>query len=216
MIEYTKEMYDYYYKRQWKHTDLVKSIGLKLINIPEFIDRYSNISGLSEFDRILTVHDLDKLQHVNVNDFKTNKKFIHGFIHLCEQYRRKRLNLDEYVLDDDIKELCHYGTVLHVLCNTHHPEYWDPTINKTSDDRFNIINVENRDEPSIRKILAYKMPEISLCEMVCDWCAVSIERNDSLIKWAINNINRRWMFNNYQVKFIYDIVKMCEEIKNEL
>ena len=52
-----------------------------------------------------------------------------------------------------------------------------------------------------------KMSNIAIYEMCCDWCAVAKELYNSPITWADKTVNKRWMFSEYQVDMIYDVLK---------
>jgi hypothetical protein len=42
--------------------------------------------------------------------------------------------------------------------------------------------------------------------MVADWCAMSEELGGHPAKWAADNINIRWKFNEHQIALIYFII----------
>jgi hypothetical protein len=72
---------------------------------------------------------------------------------------------------------------IHYENNTHHPEYWD----KSS-------------TPDVRG----KMPLDAIQEMVCDWCAMSKVFHNSPYDWADDHIGTYWLFDDKQIKCIYD------------
>ena len=50
------------------------------------------------------------------------------------------------------------------------------------------------------------MTHIDIAEMICDWMAISQERNTDIFKWAKDNINIRWKFTNKQEKLIHELI----------
>lgn len=104
-------------------------------------------------------------------------------------------------LSDIQKKEINKATEYHVKHNRHHPEFHD-----TSDEPT--INPLNRDKP-LRLVDGTAMTDIDIAEMCCDWAAMSQELNQgNYKKWADNNVNKRWKFNENQVKLIYDILKI--------
>ena len=47
-----------------------------------------------------------------------------------------------------------------------------------------------------------------IIEMCADWCAMSEELNDDVLKWAENNIGEKWNFNKDQKELIYEILEV--------
>lgn len=89
----------------------------------------------------------------------------------------------------------------HIKQEPHHPEYWDDTV------------VENpnfgKESPDVAAIVdATGMTVPAICEMVCDWVAMSIELNSSPIDWAHDQIGDRWSFTGEQVELIFVILHM--------
>jgi hypothetical protein len=71
----------------------------------------------------------------------------------------------------------------HYTTNAHHPEHWD-----------------DNGIPDVRG----KMPLDAIQEMVCDWCAMSSVFHNSPYDWADEHIGSRWLFDNKQIKCIYN------------
>lgn len=56
----------------------------------------------------------------------------------------------------------------------------------------------------------YQMDDLSIAEMVCDWCSISVIRGNnakSPLIWAKKTINRKWFFTKEQEDLIYDLLK---------
>lgn len=86
-------------------------------------------------------------------------------------------------------------TLSHIKNASHHPEYWTNT-DLTGFTRSNCC-------PN-GPIDATQMPQECLCELVCDWCSMSKEFNNSPIDW-FNSVNgSRWIFTSEQQQFILD------------
>lgn len=126
------------------------------------------------------------------------------YVHLTWKYKCKGEGKD-YEMDEDMESRCRDMTHKHCKENKHHPEYWDTTLNT------NPISSEDRDKPSGIVVSAVKMDRPSIIEMVCDWCAVSKERNPANKfgpkEWADANIGKRWSFTKQQEEFIYEILE---------
>jgi hypothetical protein len=82
-----------------------------------------------------------------------------------------------------IKELIKKATKHHITTNSHHPEFY----NKPSD-----------------------MNNIDIAEMIADWAAMSQELDNSLKKWADDNVGSKWKFTEEQTKLIYDLVELLK------
>ena len=89
------------------------------------------------------------------------------------------------------------ATLYHVTNNKHHPEYWTTTS----------LEEHTREKP-VNNIVAYKMPDKYILEMVCDWCAISEELKTDPNKWADDNIGKRWLFTDHQKELIYKALEL--------
>ncbi len=107
---------------------------------------------------------------------------------------------EKYNLPKNIRDQVQEATFHHVKNNPHHPEFWDE---KTT---IESINNEDRDKPPKQIVDATSMPLTYVAVMVADWLAVSDERKTDPYQWAEMNINKRWKFNEDQVKLIYDLL----------
>jgi hypothetical protein len=176
------EMESYYFERTKKHISLVQKYCDKIIkSFPEF-------------------YLLEKRKEVHDNS-KFLEPELTPYVFITWKYKCK--DSGEIFPDwapKDIDKLMNEATIHHILYNDHHPDYWE----KRKDVQF--INNDNRDKPA-DLIDATLMPDISIAEMVADWCAVSDERKSSPKDWADKNINIRWKFNKEQEKLIYNIIK---------
>jgi hypothetical protein len=104
------------------------------------------------------------------------------YIWLTEYHRCKNLGLP-FVYPEGMKEKVDVATLHHIKTNKHHPESW--------------LNINN-------------MPNYYLAEMVCDWCAMSQEKGNSLKGWADSKVGSKWKFNPEQTKFIYKMIEVLE------
>ena len=171
-------------KRTNKHIDLVKKYCKKI---------YDYDKKFYELLEICENHDASK--------FKEPEKT--PYILITWKYKCINDNEPFSCSKKEEKEM-NDATEYHIKNNSHHPEYY-------SEQKENLINKNNRDEKPKNIIDATKMPDISIAEMVADWCAVSEERNSSPEIWAKNNINKRWKFTKEQENLIYNLIKNIYE-----
>jgi hypothetical protein len=116
-------------------------------------------------------------------------------------YKCKREGV-EFNLPDDIKQKLHEATFHHIKNHKHHPEFWDDNATIQS------LNKDDRDRPSAGKIVdGTKMPLTYVATMVADWFAMSEELGGHPAKWAADNINVRWKFDNEQIKLINYLIE---------
>lgn len=93
----------------------------------------------------------------------------------------------------DEEKLLDIATLVHITNAPHHVEYW------TSTD----LTGFTRANPNPSGIIdASEMPEESLEEMVCDWCAVSKEKGNTPFEWFRKVNGVRWLFTPEQQSFI--------------
>lgn len=119
------------------------------------------------------------------------------YIEITWDYKCKSDNVPNN-LPENIKETMYNASNHHVKNNKHHPEYWS--------DQNEVINKVNRDQPLEEIIDSVKMPDESILEMVCDWCAMSEEKGNSPKEWADKNVGIRWKFTPEQTKLIYETI----------
>lgn len=173
----TPEMRNWFNKRTKYHIDLVRKYCERIRKLKK---RYNGI--LERGKR----HDNSKF---------INPEYI-PYIYISWQYKCKDDKVDFQIpkfLNDQMNE----ATEHHVKNNPHHPEYYC--------DDVETINREDRDKPN-KLIDCTKMPTLSICEMVADWCAMSEEKGGNPKDWADKNVGIRWKFNNNQIKLIYDLI----------
>jgi hypothetical protein len=147
------------------------------------------IPGLpSEWD--LSLHDKDKFE----------EPLFTPYVFISWKYHDPSFSIPV-----GIQERCNAATLLHVTSNPHHPEFWDKENAK--------INDKDRDKPTGTLIDATEMLSQYLVEMVCDWSAVSWEREKkSPREWAKKNIGIRWSFTQMQERKIYMLISILELI----
>jgi hypothetical protein len=185
MIKITPEMVDHFKGRTNLHINLVKKYANKLM---PFLEK-NNISWISEFKNNINRHDNTKLQNLV------------PYVLITWEYYCKRKGIP-FEITNKYRKRMHNATMQHCMHDKHHPEYWDPNFSSK------MINFNNGDEPTNTIINATKMNAVSLAEMVCDWCAVSEEKNTCPYEWLDKNLNTRWYFNNGQIKFVKQILKI--------
>ena len=177
----TPEMENWFTSRTESHIKLVQKYCKKLYQFDS--RKFNSIIERSN------IHDLSK--------FREPERSPYILTTWCYKFPEFKLELDETT-----KKLMHLATEHHVKFNSHHPEF-----HSVWSEYDNLINPDNRDSNTIPKIInAFAMPDINIGEMVCDWCAVSEERNTNPIDWADSNISKRWLFSNRQVELIYYLI----------
>lgn len=150
-----------------------------------------SIPAFEGLDKIAANHDANKFH---------DRCFI-PYVFLTWKYKQDRDGIPyEIPKEIDVTSATEY----HVKTNAHHPEYWS---NQT-----NTINKKDRDKPN-KLIDATQMSEMSIAEMVADWCAMSRELNDNPHNWAEKNINVRWKFTEAQVNLIYKLLSLLWRTK---
>ncbi len=176
----TQEMIDHALKRTTEH---IKYVGDYLT------------SAITVYPQLITKLLQRKLLH---DASKALYPEYDAYIYINWKYHCRQHDIP-FNVSDDIKNMMDTATFHHIKNNKHHPEYWD------NDIIHNPVNKQNRYEPSNMIINGKLMPNISIIEMVCDWCAVSKEvATNSPFDWADKNVNVKWSFNEPQIKLIYD------------
>jgi len=174
-----EEMKEYFEIRTDTHIERVQ----------KYADRVSK--HFNEFKELSDIVD-------NHDDSKWKEPEYTPYLYITWSYKCKREGV-EFDVPESIKDKMHRATTHHVLNNKHHPEYWcglDDVISKTDRDSTH------------KQIDGTQMPDIYIAEMVCDWSAMAEEYGEKSgpYKWADDNINKRWIFNDRQVSLIYDIM----------
>lgn len=183
----TKEMLNHFIERTNNHINLVKEI-------------YFNSSHHLHFRNEL---DDEKIQMIderieNHDNTKFSKELMYYYILITWRYRCIRDGV-EFIVPEQIEKEMTNITEIHCKTEAHHPEYW-------SNESF-IINPLDRDKP-LKCIDVTSMPYSAIIQMVCDWCAVSVERNSNPRDWFKTNLNIRWHFSDSQVNFINDCINI--------
>lgn len=178
----TEEMLAYFEKRTKNHIHLVNFFAKE-------IKKRKPTWGIREFKE----HDSNK--------FTEPLKI--PYVFLTWKYHEP-----SYKFPAGVKEMVDSASLLHVLTNQHHPEFWDKENAK--------INEKDRDKPSDKVVDATTMVSLRVVEMVCDWAAVGWERDgESPRGWAKKNVNVRWKFTKQQEALIYRLIDVIEEIISE-
>jgi hypothetical protein len=111
--------------------------------------------------------------------------------------------IDTIVKDPEkVNQLIGDATYKHIVTRSHHPEFWDRSLN-VNDAGF------DRAAPKTN-IDARSMSGDSLIEYVCDCMAMSVQLQKdprAVFKWFDDNIGttegKRWIMTNNQLRFIY-------------
>lgn len=117
------------------------------------------------------------------------------YIYLTWKYKCKDDGVDFDITNN--KGMIDKATKYHVFNNRHHPEFHSQGIDE-----------KNKDVLSKKIIDATLMEDIDIMEMVCDWCAMSEERDNSPYDWAEKTINKKWKFTKEQEKLIYRCIDL--------
>ena len=178
------DKYDYFLKRTAEHIARVKNNAMYLAK--NIIDTDPKIS--SGLVMQVQFHDQSKFQEPE----KT------PYIEITDYYRHVKEGRD-YEFNDKLNDDMNAATIHHINSNKHHPEYW------CVEDCSDSINRSNRDAIPDKKVDGTNMDLVSIAEMCCDWCSMSQElgNSNSAHDWADKNVNKRWLFSEYQVTQIY-------------
>lgn len=185
----TPEMENHFIARTKTHIDYVNEYGLKLLKYFPLND-----SRKFKFLDILTNHDKSKYSEPE----RSLYVLISWKYHL-EEDEFKKLNLPDWLLEEMSKI-----SEIHVKNNKHHPEAWDSSLIS------GFVDEKDRDERE-KIIDGTQMPDLYIAEMICDWCSVSKELNNSPKDWADKNINKKWKFTPKQVELIYKLIDILWE-----
>ena len=170
------KMKDWFYIRTNKHIELLKKQAQKILKSDIVKDRKKFISRID-------VHDKSKFEPPELEPY----------LYITWKYKCERDNIP-FSVPKNIEEMMHEATEHHVKNNPHHPEFW-------STQKGSFINTNDRDKPSVL-VDASKMDDEAIIEMVCDWKAVSEEKQSNIRDWAKMNIGIRWDFTDKQIKLI--------------
>ncbi len=190
MDKMTKPMVDFYYKRTREHIDRVQKYISKI--------RGMNFKGVDPV--LLTyekMHDLGKYHEPELTPY----------VYLTWRYKTAKDPLP-YIPSDDVAKEIDKATFHHVTTHKHHPEYWDKSATQE------MINSDNRDEPSDVMVNATSMPLTYIASMMADWLSMSEEKNTNVNDWIKKNVNIRWKFTPEQVALINEIAKKVKVDKN--
>lgn len=176
--EATKEMRDWFKERTNRHIQLVQKYCKKLS------DNDSEFHGLIERGK---VHDQSKFEDPEMEPY----------VFISWQYKCKD-DGKEFEVPEKIKNEMNAATNHHVVSNRHHPEFFNSK-------KVDLINREDRDKPPKEMVDATGMEDLDIGEMVCDWLAMSEEKETSPKDWADKNVNKRWKFADEQKDLIVPV-----------
>lgn len=186
-LDYTKEMEDWFEERTKRHIALVQKYCKKIFDLDPV--KYKDLIERGK------EHDQSKFESLEREPY-----IFVGWDYKCKDDGIK------FDVPKDIKEKMSKATEHHVKTNEHHPEFWDP--NK---DKRETINREDRDKKPKEIVDATKMDDISIAEMVADWCGMSEEKGNTPKEWANKNIEVRWNFTPSQRILIYRLINRAWE-----
>lgn len=150
-------------------------------------------------DEEISVDYLNRLQlHINlVNYFgnKLGKSFLNHdkskITMLLPAYRIFRKDKEERTKEEN--DALDMATLIHITGASHHPEYWTDT---------NMSGFTRESFCPNGVIDTTEMPEEAIDEMLCDWCSMSVEFENSPFDW-FNKVNgTRWLFTQEQQQYI--------------
>jgi hypothetical protein len=127
------------------------------------------------------IHDQSKFKDPEVGPYV----FVDHSYHMKDQGKK-------FDPPTDIKKQMKQATFHHIKTNKHHPEFWQDQL------------VDSYDSDKI--VDATDMPLTYIASMIADWLAMSAEKHTCPYEWAKDNINKRWHFNENQIKLIYDLL----------
>jgi hypothetical protein len=108
--------------------------------------------------------------------------------HKCKDEGIK-FDYPEGVEDDVFRATTH-----HIISNPHHPEYHDSDA------------IGHEKDTVDRPVEAFKMSNMDIAEMVCDWAAMSREQGSGLKDWFDQNLDVRWKFGKDQIELINSLI----------
>jgi hypothetical protein len=118
----------------------------------------------------------------------------------CEKYG------ELYIANEELLSKIPIATEYHVRNNKHHAESW-------SNQAGQLISSKDRDDVNVM-VDGRLMPDVYICEMVCDWCAVGEEMGNSARSWADMKVGSRWLFTEEQVALIYTLIEALEGVSD--
>lgn len=176
-------MEDWFKHRTETHIRLVRKYLQKIIDL-----NFENIDN--------EVLEKEKISH-------DAKKWVYPeyvpYVHLTWKYHTALYGI-KYEMPIPMKPLTTEATWHHVKKHEHHPEFWDDNAS------MQVINSQNRDEPSGQIVDATKMPMTYIAAMLADWLAMGEEKDSKVEDWIKKNVNIRWKFTQEQVNFMHEIL----------
>ena len=108
--------------------------------------------------------------------------------------------LDEKERTPEQNKQLRFVTILHNTQSSHHPENWG---------NLNIMEIIHSKTPFNQiSVNCENMDQISICEMLCDWCANGYNTEETLLNWLHENNIGRWIFTKEQEEFIVKTIDM--------
>jgi len=177
------EKIKHFHLRTARHNQLVRNNMLDLFTLG-LVDKYALDQEVLFLE--LREHDATKFKDPQYK----------AYIEISWSYYQQ-LDLGKaYPLDQVFQS---NATIHHIISEKHHPEYWDPLFLKHG----NKFNTTNRDGLPDTPTDASLMPLTWVAVMVCDWMAISQERNTSIYAWADKTVDKRWLFTPEQKEVLF-------------
>ena len=164
-----------------------------MIDITEEMREYSKKRTTEHIERVDSIGELLGFDYSQHDETKFSNELMEAYILIDNSFRK---DLDPPV--EYTQEMAD-ASFQHITWEPHHPEFWDENLTQSKQ--------VGRDIPDSDQIAnAENMDLNSMIEMICDWCAMSIELNGDPIAWAKENIPRKWKFTEKQLVVIYSIL----------
>ena len=126
-------------------------------------------------------------QYPHHDDSKLNPEKLLDAYYLFSVPEEERTREENDALD--------FATLIHITTASHHPEYWTPT---------NLSGFTRKNFAPNGPVDATEMPEEAMEEMCADFCAMSVEHDNTPFEWFDRVNGSRWIFSDEQQKFIKD------------
>ena len=130
-------------------------------------------------------HDMDKI---------TNTKLLIPYVFLT--YKKKHPEIE---ISDNMQNQIDSATLIHILTNEHHPEYW-------LKDKENLDAFTRDNDMPIGMMDVTAMSNNAIEEMIADWCAMSEELGNTPQEWANKVIGVKYKFSDKQLKYINQLM----------
>jgi len=179
----SEEMVEWFEDRTKRHINLVQKYCEK-------IEKYDPVrfAGLIERGK---EHDLSKYGEIEKDPY----------ILISWNYKIKNSGKKPLEMPLFIKRKLNEATEHHIKTSKHHPEAWSPR-------KAALLNTSDRDKAPEKIIDATRMDILSVGELSADWLSMGVELHSDVVKWAKDNINKRWKFTKEQEGLIWELISV--------